>query len=70
MCNSQIYCCDRFFKLENLLKQITSWGFDFSFSSYNFMYKYVINIIEKVGEIKQSYAVGFDLDSIVILSFS
>ena len=32
------------------LLQITSWGFSSSFPWDNFMYKYVINLIEKGGE--------------------
>ena len=31
------------------LLQITSWGFSSSFPGDNFMYKYVINLMEKEG---------------------
>ena len=41
------------------LLQITSWGFSSSFPWDNFMYKYVINLIER-GERMQYYDVGFD----------
>ena len=43
------------------LLQITSWGFSSSFPWDNFMYKYVINLIEN-EERNQCYVVGLDPD--------
>ena len=47
------------------LLQITSWGFSSSFPWDNFMYKYVINLIEKGDweeKRNQCYDIGFDPD--------